>query len=37
MALQLIVLPAFGAVNYTLASCMLIHFLEIYFNMIVGL
>ena len=36
-ALQLIVLAVFGAVDYSLASCMLVHFLEIYLNMIVSL
>ena len=36
-ALQLIVLVVFGAVDWPLASCMLAHFLEIYFEMIVGL
>ena len=30
-ALQLIVLAAFGDVDYTLASCMLVHLLEIDF------
>ena len=36
-ALKLIVLAVFGAVNQPLASCMLVHFLEIKFEMIVGL
>ena len=36
-ALQLIVLVVFGALNKPLASCMLVHFLEIKFEMIVGL
>ena len=35
--MQLIVLSAFGAVDLSLASCMLAHFLEIKFEMIVGL
>ena len=36
-ALQLIAIAVFGAVELTLASCMLVHFLEIKFEMIVGL
>ena len=36
-ALQLIVIAAFGGVDQPFASCMLLHFLEIYFKMIVGL
>ena len=30
-ALQLIVLAVFGVVDYPLASCMLVHFSDIYF------
>ena len=36
-ALQPIVLAAFGTVDLPLAPCMLVHFLEIQFKMIVGL
>ena len=36
-ALQLNVLAAFGGVYLSRASCMLVHFLEIWFEMIVGL
>ena len=36
-ALQLILMAVFGAVDYPLASCMLFRFLEIRFEMIVGL
>ena len=32
-ALQQIVIAVFGAVDYLLASCMLVHFLEIVFEM----
>ena len=33
--LQLIVLAAFGAVDEPLASCMLVHFMEIWFKIMV--
>ena len=36
-ALQLVVLAVFGAVNSALASCMLVHFSENLFKIIVGL
>ena len=36
-ALQLIVLAVFGSVVQPLTSCMWVHFLEIKFEMIVGL
>ena len=35
-ALQLIALVVFGAVDWTLASCMLVHFVEIKVDMIRG-
>ena len=36
-ALQRMVHAAFGAVDQPLVSCMLAHFLKIYFDIIVGL
>ena len=37
MAVQLIIIAAFGAVDKPLASCLLVDFLETQFKMIVGM